>query len=318
MSERFDRLRQLEWFRRVVEQGSISAAARALGTGQPAVSKQLRALEQRLGVRLLERTTVRLEATPAGKALYLGLPPLLEALDRLEDEVGASAKGLSGLLRIHVPVALGEVHLTRLLLAFQAENPRIAMDVIYDDDAVDLVKERVDIALRIGTLASPDLIVRKLAVLPRMLVASPRYLRMHGRPKTPQDLATHAFVRNARLRQDDHLVLRRGDEQVELALESRFLVNSVFAARELLLSDAGIGVASRWAVHRELTAGRLVGVLQGWAVSSAALHVVYPSATLKTKRVSALVEFLSERIVALPGFGPPSTERRSNPAAQPG
>jgi DNA-binding transcriptional LysR family regulator len=306
MDKPVDRLRQLDCFRRVIEHGSISAAARALGVGQPAVSKQLRALEERLGVRLLERSTRGLEATPAGSGLYAGLPRLFEELEMLEDDVAASARGLSGLLRFHAPVAFGETHLTRELIRFYAEHPRIVLHVVYDDRYVDLVKERADVALRIGTLSSPDLVARKLAVLPRVLVASPRYLRTKGRPKSPEDLRAHNYVRNTARRQENVLVLTRGAERVELALESGLLVNNVFAVKDLLLAHAGVGQASRCFVDAELASGRLVEVLKDWSVASSTLYVVYPSRTLKTRRVNALVEFLAARLVTLPGVLAPS------------
>jgi len=306
MDKPVDRLRQLDCFRRVIEHGSISAAARALGVGQPAVSKQLRALEERLGVRLLERSTRGLEATPAGIGLYAGLPRLFEELDMLEDDVAASARGLSGRLRFHAPVAFGEMYLTRELIRFHAEHPRIVLDVVYEDRYVDLVKERADVALRIGTLSSPDLVARKLAVLPRVLVASPRYLRTKGRPKSPEDLRAHNYVRNTARRQENVQVLTRGAERVELALESGLLVNNVFAVKDLLLAHAGVGQASRCFVDAELASGRLVEVLKDWSVASSTLYVVYPSRTLKTRRVNALVEFLAARLVTLPGVLAPS------------
>ena len=302
MTLRVDHLRQLVAFRRVVEHGSISAAARALQIGQPAVSKQVRALETRLGVRLLERGTARAEATPAGRAFYAGLPALLDGIEQLEDDVRASARGLEGLLRVHVPVGLGEMHLTAAFLRFQAKFPRIHLDVAYDDRTIDLVKERVDVALRIGPLTSPDLVVRKLAELPRVLVATPRYLREFGTPRTPRDLRTHNYVRNRRQAGAELIRLRQGDVEVEVAAPSRFLVDSVMALRDLLLADAGIGPASRWVIHAELLRGELVEVLPGWSVPSTVLHVVYPSGTLKTRRVRALVDFLAAHVLRLPGF----------------
>jgi DNA-binding transcriptional LysR family regulator len=302
MSDRLDRLRQLVAFRRVVEHGSISAAARALHIGQPAVSKQVRALEQRLGVRLLERGTTRAEATPAGRALYAGLPALLDGIEQLEDDVSASARGLEGLLRVHVPVGLGELHLTAAFLRFQEKFPRIDLDVAYDDRQIDLVKERVDVALRIGPLTSPDLVVRKLAELPRALVATPRYLREAGTPRTPRELRGHNYVRNSRQAGAERIRLRQGDETVEVELPSRFLVDSVVALRDLLLAHVGLGPASRWVVHGELERGELVEVLPGWSVPPTVLHVVYPSGTLKTRRVTALVDFLAAHVLRLPGF----------------
>ena len=296
---------QLETFRKVIEHGSFSAAARALGIGQPAVSKQMRALEQRLGVRLLERNSTRLAPTSAGHALIARLPPILDSLRQLEDDVTSSALGLAGVLRVHAPVALGEIHLTRELLRFQKLQPRIELDVNYDDRPVDLVKERVDVALRIGALHSPELVVRKLADLPRILAATPRYLRRFGRPRTPDELLAHNYLRNAAQAGAEILHLRRGQQELALQPKSRFLVNSVAAVRDLLLADAGIGQVSRWLVHRELRARRLVEVLPGFTVPPTVLHVVYPSATLKTKRVTALVDFLADALGRLPGLIPP-------------
>jgi DNA-binding transcriptional LysR family regulator len=218
--------------------------------------------------------------------------------------VSASGRGVAGLLRVHVPVTLGERHLTGPFIAFARKFPRVELDVVYDDRTVDLVKERVDVALRVGPLSSPDLVVRKVARLPRVLVATPRYLRERGAPRTPRELRAHDYVRNSAQRSAAPLTLARGDETVTLELKSRLLVNSIVALRQLVLEHQGIAQLSRWLVHRDLQRRALVEVLPGWRVAPAELHVVYPSGTLKTQRVKALVDFLVDALGRLTGLGP--------------
>ncbi|HEU4533388.1 MAG TPA: LysR family transcriptional regulator, partial [Polyangiaceae bacterium] len=166
-----DRFEQLGTFRAVAELGSFTAAARRLGVGQPAVSKRLRALEARLDTRLVERSTTGLALTPEGRAFYPRVAAALDDVAGAEDDVRSARGALAGELSVHVPVGLGELHLTRLLIRFRARHPRVDLNVTYDDRLVDLVADGIDLALRIGALRAPDLTVRKLARLPRLLVA---------------------------------------------------------------------------------------------------------------------------------------------------
>jgi DNA-binding transcriptional LysR family regulator len=298
-----ERLRQLEIFRRVAEQGSISAAARSLAIGQPAVSKHLAALEHRLRVRLMERSTQRTTLTLEGRVFYDRLRPLLDGLDLLEDDVTASARGIEGLLTLQVPVGIGQMHLTRELIRFQKLHPRIELEVRYEDRFADLVVERVDVALRIGALSSPDLVVKRLAGMERWLLASPRYLRQHGTPRTPEELQAHNFVRYSQLQQGHRLVLERPGERVEIRMKSRLLVNNSMAIRELLLAHYGVGLAPIWLTSDAIERRDLVRVLPEWGTPPTPLHAVYPSATLKTQRVATVIDFLGKALHRIPGFG---------------
>ena len=250
----------------------------------------------------MERSTQRTTLTSEGRAFYAQLCPLLDGLELLEDDVTASARGIEGPLSLHVPVGLGQMHLTRALLRFQKLYPRIELDVRYEDRFADLVAERVDAALRIGALSSPDLIVKRLARMVRWLVASPRYLRQHGCPRTPTELQAHNFVRYSQLQQGDRLVLERAGERVEIRMKSRFLVNNSMAIRELLLAHCGVGLAPIWLVSDALERRELKRVLPEWQTPPTPLHVVYPSATLKTKRVAAVIDFLGDALRRVPGF----------------
>jgi DNA-binding transcriptional LysR family regulator len=306
-----DQFEQLRTFRLVAELGSITAAARRLRVGQPAVSKRLRALEERLGARLVERSTTGLAVTEGGRAFLSQVSAALDNVERAEDDIRTAGRALQGRLSLHIPVGLGELHLTRLLLLFRAAHPAISLDVLYDDRFADLVSEGVDLALRIGALSSPELVVRKLAHIPRLLVASPAYLRTRGRPKRPSDLERHAFVRYSRLTQGDALTLERDATPFTLSMKSSFLVNNSVAVRELALASVGIAMVPRWLVHDELAAGLLEPVLPDWALASVPLHAVYPSATLKPKRVVALVDYLQDALVEVPGLEVVRGARRS-------
>jgi len=297
-----DQFDQLRTFRLVAELGSITAAARRLRVGQPAVSKRLSALEDRLGVRLIERSTTRLSITEAGRAFLPQVAAALDDVERAEEGVRSAGRALQGRLSLHVPVGLGELHLTRLLLRFRARHPAISLDVLYEDRFVDLVSEGVDLALRIGELSSPDLVVQKLAYLPRLLVASPAYLRSQGRPKRPSDLASHVFVRYSRLTRGDALTLEQGATPFILAMKSSFLVNNSVAVRELALAGVGIALVPKWLIYEELAAGLLEPILPDWTVASVPLHAVYPSAKLKPQRVVALIDYLHDALVEVPGL----------------
>lgn len=295
-------LDELRTFCRIAELGSLVQAARRLGVGQPAISKRLRTLEQRLGARLVLRSTTGASLTAAGRRFYERIAPVLEALDAAAEEARHASRGLEGQLSVHVPVGLGELHLTRVLAAFRARYPRISLDVVYDDRAVDLVAEGTDIAFRIGAITAPDLVVRQLALLPRLLVASPAYLRAGGRLREPTDLERHEFVRYSRLQQGRLLTLERDGARRTVQMRSSFLVNNSVAVRELVLAGVGIAMVPRWLVHDDLVNGRLAPVLPAWTTTAAPLHAVYPSATLKPKRVSALVDFVHGALADIPGI----------------
>jgi DNA-binding transcriptional LysR family regulator len=189
-----DRLHAMELFARVIETGSISAAARDLRLGQPAVSKGLAALEARLGVRLLVRTTRKLNPTDAGVALYERARRVLADADEAETAARGVAAGLDGRLRISAPVTFARMHLAPKLPAFLAAHPKLRLKVIMDDRDVDLLGENIDVALRVGTLPDSSLVARRIARCERCVVASPAYLAQAGTTHSPSDLLAHQAV----------------------------------------------------------------------------------------------------------------------------
>ena len=191
-----DRFWAMEVFVRIVDTGSLSAAARELDTTQPSVSRQLRALEHRLKTQLLHRSTRHVSLTDAGRAYYEDCKRILSDIDATEGNLGVLQSSLRGSLRLNTSVALGVDYIAPLALAcaFQKQHPELVVDLTLNERFVDLVEEGIDVAIRFGPIRDENLVARQLGSTRRLTVAAPAYLRRHGAPRQPQDLAAHACV----------------------------------------------------------------------------------------------------------------------------
>jgi DNA-binding transcriptional LysR family regulator len=205
-----DRLREMEMFIRVIEAGSFSAAARDLSMGQPAVSKTIASLEDRLGVRLLTRSTRKLSPTEAGTAFYERALRAVGEANEAEAAAQGAGAGLEGRLRISAPVTFSRLHLVPRGGSFLDVHPRVQMDLVMDDRMVDLVAENIDGALRLGVLTDSALKARKLAQAERLVVASPAYLARRGVPRTPADLLEHDGIIYGQSSGGQEWLFRRG------------------------------------------------------------------------------------------------------------
>ncbi|OWJ65531.1 LysR family transcriptional regulator [Inquilinus limosus] len=297
-----DRFTTMATFVRVAELGSLSAAARALGLTQPAVSQQVAALERRLGVRLLNRSTRRLALTEAGERYHAQARRILEAVAEAEDGLAEASDVLSGSLRVHAPAGLGQAHLAPILIGFQQRHPALAVELIADDRYADLIGEGVDVAIRLGALASPGLVARRLATLRRILVASPGYVAARGSPETPEDLAHHPHVRFSWAAAGDAVPLAGPDGPLEVRVQSRFLANNAFVLIEAIRAGIGIGGAQLPLVQPLLDRGELVRVMRGYAYAPLEVHAVYPSARFVPRRVRAFVDHLAAELPRIPGL----------------
>lgn len=284
---------------RVVERGSMSAAARDLGIGQPAVSERIDRLEDHLGVRLLLRNTRKLSVTDVGAAFYERSKQALEAAsDALA--VASGDQALRGTLRIAAPHGLGEVVLPPILLATRQRHPHLKIDLVLNDRIVDPVTEGVDISLRLGDYGDGSFVARKLSHISRMLVAAPSYLDQHGAPTSPDELADHPFLRVSGLFNNARLPLVSSDGQSEFAAIDIVLSTSHWRPlHALLLDGAGIGVLQEPVCADDLASGRLRQILPAFVVPGFDLHALYPAIRPVPPRTRAFLTLLEEQLPAI-------------------
>jgi DNA-binding transcriptional LysR family regulator len=286
-----DRLRVMEMFVRVIESGSFSAAARDFNVGQPAVSKTIASLEDRLGVRLLTRSTRRLSPTEAGTAFYeRALRAIVEASEAEAAAHGAGV-GLEGRLRIAAPVTFSRLHLVPQLGHFLEAHPKVHLDLVMDDRVVDLVAENIDVALRLGVLTDSALKARKLAQAERLVVASPAYLARRGVPRMPAALLEHDCIVYGQGSGGHEWQFRRGASETSVYLRARLKFSAAEGVREAVLAGQGFAIASRWMFAPELKSGEVATVLGEWALPPMDLWVVYPSGRLTSAKARAFIKW---------------------------
>ncbi|MBD9616289.1 LysR family transcriptional regulator [Pseudomonas sp. PDM07] len=300
-----DSLRAMHCFVRAIELGSLSSAARELGSTQPTVSKLVAALEKQLGARLLIRGTSGLTPTEQGKRFYERAKGVLEEYGEAVADVRGLTERPEGFLRVNVPVSLGVLRLNALLLSFMAQYPAIEVELILNDRFVDLTEENVDLALRLGGSLPPNAVARRIATSPRYLVAAPEYLRNHSPLNSPTDLSEHNFLRFAWLTAGDRLELNGPDgEQISVTTQGRYRTNSSLAIRDGLLQGAGLCITPAWLVSDLLENGQLVRVLPDWSGPPNDAFLIYPERRYRPLRTRLLMQYLAERVGQLPGFLP--------------
>ena len=285
-----DRLKAMGAFVRAVELGSLSAVARELTTTQPTVSKLVAWLEREVGARLLERSSQRVLPTEEGTRFLVHAKRLLEDYEEALGEVASGVREPRGLVRLSVPVALGELRLSGLMLEMLTKLPHLQVELLLEDRFVDPVEERVDLTIRIGGVLPADLVARQLAVWPRYLVASPEYVRRNGQPRNPQDLAGHQYLRYASGEDALHLTGPAGS--VVVAPASRYRVNSAIALLNAAHSGAGISLQPCWMVDEAVRRGELVRLLPRWTGQAQTAHIVHAPRRRLPMRVQSVMECL--------------------------
>jgi DNA-binding transcriptional LysR family regulator len=293
-----DRIADLNLFLRVLDLGSISAAARSLDVSVAVASQRLQRLERSLGVRLLHRTTRQLRPTPEGIALAEQGRSLVEDLEALTSSLSNTAKGVAGTLRVTIPASFGRQYISPLLPQFMARHPRLRLHIDLSDQMRDLVGDGLDLAIRIGTLKDSELVATRLASNQRVLCASPDYLRRHGVPKKPDDLAKHECLLMAVGRDSTDSWHLRGPDGAEttVRLKSRVKSNLGEVTRDAALGGLGIAMHSTWHVSEDLRAGRLKLVLPDYQLPESAIYAVMPERRLVMPRVRAFVDFLTQQL----------------------
>ncbi|MGK9167253.1 LysR family transcriptional regulator [Inquilinus limosus] len=299
-------LERMRTFVRVAERGGLSAVARELGVGQSTVTRHLRELEEAVGVPLLSRTTRRVTMTDEGSRYYADCVQILRLVEQAGDEARGARGAPAGTIRISCTAAFGVLHVSRLIFAFQDRYPDIGVDLSLTDERVDLVREGVDIALRLGPLTDSSMKLRALGRSRRLLVAAPAYLAARGRPTVPEELAGHEGVRMSNVAGSDTLVLLGpGGERHVVPFGGRLRIDHGLAAREALIAGRGIAPTHRWLVDDLLADSRLEAILPDYEPPSVPLSLLIVPERAGIARVRLLVDFLAEEIGAIPGIEPP-------------
>ncbi|WP_347555190.1 LysR family transcriptional regulator [Robbsia sp. KACC 23696] len=321
-----DDLNDMLVFAEVARAGSLTAAGAVLGMPKTTVSRRLAKLEQRLGTRLLDKTTRRLELTEVGEAYLEHCLPILEDVETARDFASQLAQRPRGLLRISAPPDFSEHWLAGPLAGFSTRYPEVTLEFDLSARHVDLIGERIDIAIRAGHLTDSTLIARQLGLMTRSLYASRAYLEREGRPETPDDLARHRFVllRGAR-KVHDRDTLTRGRQTAELKMRGRVEANSLTMVRELVAAGAGISVLPDAMTGEQRQRHELERVLPDWQLPSTPVYLVTPSRRFVPRKTQAFIEYITEiepmcRAIERASLGQPVTSpenaapRSSDPA----
>jgi DNA-binding transcriptional LysR family regulator len=289
-----DRLAAMEAFVLVVDSGSFSAAARRLNVGQPAVSKLVAQLEERLGVKLLVRTTHGLTPTEAGLNYYERARRSIEEADEAELAARGASKGLSGRLRVSAAATFARIHLIPHIPEFLSDHPDLKLDVVLDDRNVDLVQEGIDVALRMGRLVDSTLTARRIASCGHAVLATPAYFARAGEPATPADLLAHDAVIYAQRGGGATWTFKRDGAEVPVTLNDRLRVSAAEGVRAAVLAHAGIAIASEWMFTPELAEGTVQKALRDWQLPQLDLWALFPAGRAATTKARTFVGFVEK------------------------
>jgi len=285
-----DRLQAMTTFVRVVENGSFSGAAKQLNVGQPAVSKTIAQLEDRLQVRLLLRSTHGLTPTEAGQRFYERARRAIEEANEAELEARGAGASLSGRLRVSAATTFARLHVVPHFPAFLKANPDLEIDVILDDRVIDLVAEGVDMALRMGELPDSAAVARKLASGRRSVIATPAYLERCGIPQSPAELGSHQALIYSQA--SSGWTFKRGSAETSVSVHGRVRVSAAEGLRAAVLADMGLTIASDWMFSPELESGAVRRVLEAWALPTIDLWAVFPTGRLASAKAHAFATFV--------------------------
>lgn len=289
-----DRFQAMAAFVRVVETGSFSEAARQIGVGQPAISKTIAQLEDRLQVRLLVRSTHGLTPTDAGLRFYERAKTAIQEADEAELEARGAGAGLTGQLRVSAATTFARLLVVPRLPEFLVQHPDLEIDIVLDDRVIDLVSEGVDVSLRMGQLSDSSAVARRLARGRRSVIATPAYLEQAGVPAVPAELATHEAIVYSQL--ENNWIFRKDGTEASVAIRGRVRVSAAEGVRAAVLANIGLTVNSDWMFAPELESGAVVRVLKDWELPPVDLWAVFPTGRLASAKARAFVDFVETAI----------------------
>ncbi len=285
-------LGDLEIFAKVAATGSMSLAGRALGFSPAVVSKRIKRLEDRLGTRLLQRTTRQISLTEAGQGFYDRVLGILAGLEEAEFYISGRSAQMHGTLKVSAPTSFGRMHIAPHLKNFMDAHPDLAINLVLSDEFSDIVGGGFDLAIRIAELTDSSLVARRLAPVRRVLCASPDYLKANGTPESIDDLKRHRCLP---AHNNDVWRLEGPDGALSIRPEGMLITNSSEVIREAVIAGLGIALRSTWDIGAELKSGQLIQVLPAHEGSrNVALSAVYPSRQFLPAKVRLFIDYLAE------------------------
>lgn len=296
-----DRFRAMQAFVRIVDGGSLSSAARSLGVSLPAMVRTLAALEEHLGTRLLNRTTRRLSLTDAGQQYCERARQILAEVQEAEDSASSARRRPAGTLSLTAPVVYGRVKLLAVLAEYRRRFPEVAVRLLLLDRNVNLIEEGLDLAIRIGVLADSSLVAAELARVRRVLFASPGYLRRHGTPRHPRELAGHACLSLSVIAPGDQWRFRDQGRGIAVKVRPALVANNADAVIGMAQAGAGIGTALSYQVEPLVARRQLRLVLDEFAPPSVPVSAVYPHGRLTAAKVREFLALAAGRLGNVPG-----------------
>lgn len=304
--ERIDRVELMRTFVRIVETGSLSAAARQLSTTQATVSRRLQSLETLLGARLLLRTTHATRLTDDGERCYQHARRVIDSWLALEDEVGQAEDEPVGVLRVRAPHAFGQEQLLKPLTEFLQRYPQLSVEWMLNDKSVDFLSDNIDCAIRVGAEVDPATVSVQLAEVPRSIVASPALLARFPKVSKPEDLQALPWIAISTFYQR-HVELFDGAAQpTRIAIMPRLSTDSLYVARNTALTGLGVALVSSWTVKEDIQEGRLIPLLPEWQPTALPVHLVYPWSRYYPARLRRFLEMMKQVMPGIAGMRKPA------------
>ncbi|RJF97270.1 LysR substrate-binding domain-containing protein [Noviherbaspirillum saxi] len=293
-----DKLRGIQTFIAISERGSLTAAANALDTSLPTVVRKLAELESSLGVRLFNRTTRRIHLTDEGHRYLAICKTALTQLEEAEEALFDAKATPTGKLMLTAPVLFGRLHVAPLVAEFMRMHPSLSVEMLLLDRNIDLIEEGVDVAVRIGHLGDSTLHAVPAGILQRVICASPAYLKQHGTPKHPTELASHAGIRFTGRSVLSEWNFRENGRALTVRFTPRLMTNSVDAAINACRDGLGVGAFLSYMVQGPVGAGELKPILRKFEAEPLPIHMLYPHSKLMSARVRAFIDFAAPRLRA--------------------
>lgn len=291
-----DPLEGLAAFITVAKHLSFTRAAEELRMSRATVSAQVQALEAKLGVRLMQRSTRAVVLTEAGSAYFQSLVGIIPQVREAERAALSYQEEVVGRLKMTVPPEFAQIHMAPIIAEFLKRNPSVSIDITFSHRAVNLIDEGYDLAIR-GTIAiEPNLITRHIGDSPLIICAAPEYLEKHGAPTEPIDLANHACLHFSGLRWGNVWILKRDGQTLRIPIVPRYLANDGITLRDVAVAGAGLTLLPMFEIGPEIREGRLVRVLDTWEVGSVPIHAVYPANKNIASKVRRFTDFLVKRL----------------------